>query len=192
MYDPVNFDIVALSSHIGDNRLMHLAFPTELWESFNADIKAFLRTNNWSELKYLDDNSDFDPMVANIPNTQGGIYCFYINSEILPTFRHAVLCYVGRAHKPDANNLQKRIKEYRNYEQFPEEYERPKLRKLFGNWGKYIHCRYLPISNERINGLYGDQLIDAIEAELINKIIPPCNSKIPDINISNATARAFA
>ena len=83
--------------------------------------------------------------------------------------------YIGRAKKTEKQNLRKRCKEY--YSE-----ERPKIGRLLRSCWKYIYIKYLPLED--------NVLIDRVEAELINTILPPCNDKIPNKVIQN-TIKAF-
>ena len=49
---------------------------------------------------------------------------------------------------------------------------------MIDGWRKYLFIRYLPLTD--------NTCIDKIEAELINKILPPFNDQIPDQVIRNA------
>lgn len=183
-------EVLDLVDHLSIHNLK-FTLATDLWDTFNEAVKNLLDSNPWYELKYLDDKGNFNSLVNKIPNNVGGIYIFYISSNLLKN-NHNFLCYIGRAHNPTENNLRKRIKEYKNYYNHPDKLERPKLRNLFAKWGKYVVCRYFPVqSSFSVNSLKENLLIDFIEEELINKIIPPCNDRIPNTIISNATIRAF-
>lgn len=171
----------------------NFTFPlsVDLWDQINLEVKKFICSGNWINIKYLNDNGDYNSEVSNIPNNVGGIYTFYINPNIIKD-NHNFLCYIGRAHKTNSMNLRNRIKCYKDYENAPQKLDRPKLRKLFDYWGRYIYCYYLPIdASIVVCGKSGNDLIDLIEAELINGLLPPCNTRIPNVIISNAKQRAF-
>lgn len=164
---------------------------TDLWEFINSDVKKYIFENQWTGIKYLDSNGEFCEEVGKIPTDKGGIYLFFINPDIIKN-HHKFLCYIGRAHKTKYMNLRTRVKCYIDYEKAPKKLDRPKLRKLFQIWWNHIYCYYLPISNEiTICNKSGNDLIDFIEAELINGLLPPCNTKIPDVYIAAMKERAF-
>ena len=54
---------------------------------------------------------------------------------------------------------------------------------MLKGWGEYLYIRYLPLTD--------DLELEKIEAELINKILPPFNDKIPDKKIRDAV-KAFS
>jgi len=182
-----------LVKHFKEHRLRPLLLPVDLWATFDRQVKSLLvPIDRWKEIEYLNSIGDYGSEVENIPNDVGGIYVFYIDSGILPQSGHSILCYIGRAHKPPSNSLKARIKSYKDYSDNPEKFERPKIRDLFDMWNKYIRCRYFPMLDEySINGKSGNDLIDQVEAELINQLLPPYNDKIPNKQIANATIRAF-
>lgn len=164
-----------------------ITFPLvhDLWDVFDDEIKTFINSKAWREFKYLN-NGEINTDIENVPRNKGGIYCFYIRSQILLD-NHSFLIYVGRAHCPSGNNLRDRIRTYHK-----KAIDRPKLGQMFNEWGDNIYCRYLPIQeSDKLGVKQGDDLIDLIEAEMINKLLPPANSKIPDIKISQALTAAF-
>lgn len=61
--------------------------------------------------------------------------------------------------------------------------KRPKIKRMIDSWGPYLYIRYLPLDDNSI--------IEALEKELINKILPPFNDFIPDVDIRNAI-KAFS
>ena len=150
---------------------------TTLWDSFDGKIKQILHSfGTWAEIKFLDNKGNKNPSLDTIPNDKGGVYIFIAKSEILPTDTHLYLMYIGRARCTEDQNLRKRCKEYSTNQ------DRPKISRMIRQWGKYLYIRYLPLDN--------NSLIDNIEAELINKILPPFNDKVPDQKIQRAV-KAF-
>lgn len=150
---------------------------TVLWENFDSCILEIISSNQaWSEVKLLDDNGSKHPQLSTLPDNKGGIYLILAKPHILPE-SHLFLMYVGRAHISDKQNLRKRCSQY------PTEKKRPKIKRMIEQWGQYLYIRYLPLDN--------NDIIDVVEAELINKIIPPFNDTIPDQKIS-AAVKAFS
>lgn len=145
-----------------------------LWDSFSDEVKTLVE-NGWNEVKLLNDNKDVNPQVANIPNNSGGIYMFIAKPDLIPN-THIYLMYIGRARYTAAQNLRKRCSEYIDD-------KRPKVSRMISHWGSYLYIRYLPISADNV-------IIDKVEEELINKILPPFNHRIPDKTIQ-AAVNAF-
>ena len=65
----------------------------------------------------------------------------------------------------------------------PPDCRRPKINTLFKEWWEYIYCSYIELED--------NDLIDYVEKELINKLIPPFNESYPDTKISKALKAAF-
>ena len=148
---------------------------TILWDSFDIEIKSILQSNdNWQEVKFLDENGRISNEINTVPNDAGGIYIFMAKPCILPNF-HNYLMYIGKSSKTESRSLRIRLREY--FYEKERINKRPKVRRMLNSWGKYLYIRYLP--------LYGfeNSMIEKIESELINKILPPFNDKIPDKTI---------
>ncbi len=153
-----------------------------LWNRINPSILRLVKNSDkWRTFKYLNDDGTLnDSGIKNINIDKGGIYIYYVSPEIIPE-RQRILIYVGRAHKTDSENLRDRVRSYyRFYRQ--DDPQRPKIRRLFANWGEYLFCSFIELDD--------NNTIDNIEKELINSLLPPCNASIPDVNIS-AAVRAF-
>jgi len=155
---------------------IHFMLNTTLWNNFNSDILSIIsHPQIWHEVKLLSANGERNSLISTIPKDKGGIYLFLTKSHILPE-THLFLMYVGRAHISANQNLRKRCSEYLA------EAKRPKIKRMIEQWGQYLYIRYLPLDDNSV--------IDKIESELINKILPPFNDKIPDQEIS-AAVKAF-
>jgi excinuclease UvrABC nuclease subunit len=152
---------------------IHFWVNPKLWDEFDEEIYTLVN-RNWQEVKFLDDNMERHPQTNELPNNCGGIYIFLAKPNKVPN-SHLYLMYIGRAYYSRGQNLKKRCLEYINP-------ERPKIKRLVKGWGKYLYIRYLPIE--------GNDIIDQIEKELINKILPPFNDFIPDKTIRGAV-KAF-
>jgi GIY-YIG catalytic domain. len=114
--------------------------------------------------------------MSDLPTNTGGIYLFVAKPNLIPN-SHFYLLYVGRAHYTYNQNLRKRCKEY------IKEQSRPKVKRMIEGWGQYLYVRYLPLTD--------NDLIDSIESEIINKVLPPFNDMIPDKQIRTAV-KAFS
>lgn len=155
---------------------LHFMLNTALWSSFDSDILSIVSvTQSWSEVKLFEHDGSRNPQLSTIPNDKGGIYLFLAKPNILPE-SHLYLMYVGRAHISATQNLRKRCMQYST------ENKRPKIKRMIEQWGNYLYIRYLPLDD--------NSKIDDVEAELINKILPPFNDVIPDQKIS-AAVKAF-
>jgi hypothetical protein len=146
---------------------------TTLWDSFDDKLKQIIHSfGTWTEIKFLDNNGNNNPSLDTIPNDKGGVYIFITKPDILPADIHLYLMYVGRALCTGKQNLRKRCKEYSTKQ------KRPKISRMIQQWGKYLYIRYLPLDD--------NSLISNMEAEIINKILPPFNDRIPDQEIQEA------
>lgn len=141
-----------------------------LWDSFSERVRLIVN-NDWKEIKFLDGVDKINPMITSLPDNMGGIYLFIAKPDFIPN-THMYLMYIGRARLTSNQNLRKRCREYIND-------NRPKVTRMISNWGKYLYIKYLPLDID-------NNLIDEVEAELINKILPPFNSMIPDQKIQKA------
>lgn len=160
-----------------------LMLPTQLWSDINlAILKLVTQKRKWHTFKYILNNGSINSRaIDKIDDTKGGIYVFSISPEIIPK-RQRVLMYIGRALITTSENLKLRIRSYYYNFHGKENWERPKIQELFNNWETYMFCSYFEIDN--------NSTIEAVEDELINKLLPPCNSKIPDKKISAAVRAA--
>jgi len=156
---------------------VHFILNPSLWDSFDDEIKVRLHeTPIWNEAKFLDTNGSISGEMNCLPKDAGGIYLFVAKPNFIPN-SHLYLMYVGRAHYTATQNIRKRCRGYIN------EQSRPKIKKMIEGWGKYLYIRYLPLTD--------NNLIDLIESEIINKILPPFNDAIPDKQIRDAV-KAFS
>jgi hypothetical protein len=149
----------------------HFVINPELWKKFTL---AHLVCSGWKEVKFYDNNLAMDNSMNHLPSDKGGIYVFIAKPNIVPE-THLYIMYVGRALNTVSQNLNKRCKEY--YQD-----TRPKIKSMRRHWAEYLYIRYLPLDD--------NQVIENLEKELINTILPPCNDKIPDKDI-RAAAKAF-
>ena len=155
---------------------------TILWDSFDDAIRTVLHSNeNWQEVKFLDENGAASKSFNLVPNDAGGIYVFMAKPGILPDF-HNYLMYIGMSSKTSSRNLRKRLCEY--FTELKDINKRPKVFRMLNWWSKYLYIRYLPLYG------FNNSEIEKIEAELINKILPPFNDKIPDKKL-RAIVKAF-
>lgn len=138
----------------------------------SIDISA----NKWTTIKFLNiDGSDFHPDIIKVPNSTGGLYLFFIRCNIIGGITDYPL-YIGRAQFSDNQNLRKRIREY--WTKYARDNERPLITKMFKYWSDDLYLSYLPIDN--------NQGIIDYEAKLINSLLLPFNTEIPDKEIKQA------
>ena len=156
---------------------IHFIINPLFWETFDEAIRDELHnTSVWEETKFLAEDGDINPGMNTLPNDSGGIYLFVAKPDIIPN-THSYLMYVGRARCTGSQNLRKRCQEYLK------EQSRPKVKRMSEGWGQYLYIRYLPLTD--------NTLIDLIEAEIINKILPPFNDAIPNKQVRDAV-KAFS
>jgi hypothetical protein len=155
---------------------IHFILNTTLWNSFDKNILNIISPlQSWKEVKLLGSDGKRNSQLSTIPNDKGGIYLIMTKPDILPE-SCLYLMYIGRSHISANQNLRKRCSQY------PTEKTRPKIKRLIEQWGKYLYIRYLSLDD--------NDKIDAVEGELINKILPPFNDEIPNKKIS-AAVKAF-
>jgi hypothetical protein len=169
--DPKAFD---LAEEI-NNRRVEYTLHSGLWNNFNYP-KLDLKISKWKKLKYLDDSgSKFNRRVDYIPSDKGGLYLFFIKCDILKGITQYPL-YIGRAQYTSSQNLKKRIKEY--FQKYSNNTERPKIYRMFKYWAKDLYLAYFPIAK--------NSTIVNLERDLINSLMLPMNSDIPDKTIKTA------
>ena len=157
------------------NSTIHLILNKTLWKTFDGKIKSILHSVSvWDEVKFLDETGNLNNEISKVTNNSGGIYLFVAKPNILPG-SHFYLMYIGVTR-----NLRERFRDYHKELKYN---KRPKVHRMLKGWGEYLYIRYLPLTE--------DFEIDKIEAELINKILPPFNDTIPDKKIRDAI-KAFS
>lgn len=159
---------------------IEIELPSHLWHNINKEVLEIIQTAEWKTFRFFINGEQHSPDIENINNEKGGIYIFYVSPDIIPQ-NHKIVMYVGRARYTTNQNLRKRIKEYYGY--VGDDYKRPKIANMFHEWKNDIFCSYIELtcSNDKI---------DLIEKELINKLLPYCNDKIPDQTIQAAVKAA--
>ena len=154
--------------------------PTR-WKEAPLEIQAAVRGLPWSDyIKYLDDEGRVSKDLDILPNNAGGLYLFFIQGTTLP-FSEKYLAYVGRAKYTDDENIRKRVKRYlweSNQKQC-----RPKIARLFRLWKDYLYIRFCSTTD--------NDLITAGESVLINAILPPFNSDLPEKICFKEPQKAF-
>lgn len=147
----------------------------KLWDKFkfpNLDLKF----HNWTKIKYLNATADaLEADVENIPDDKGGLYLFYITCEVISGITEYPL-YIGRAQKTQTQNLKKRVKEY--FHHFSRDIERPRITKMFKYWASDLHLAYITLEEN-------DEIKD-LEKHLINSLLLPMNTEIPDTEVKQA------
>lgn len=147
----------------------------DLWDNFNFPHFK-LTPQIWKEAKFLHDkNGELSEEVKSLPTDKGGIYMFYIKSPVLGPFSE-YLVYIGRARYTDGHNLKIRCRKY--FYNYNNHKERPKVYRMMKYWGKHLYLKYIELSDNSI--------IEELEEELINALLPPFNDKIPEKNIRPA------
>lgn len=134
--------------------------PRNVWKTFNEKYIPIV-SNNWEEVKFLNEScTKLHPSIKELPSDSGGIYVFFIKTDIIPN-THIYILYIGRAKKTRTQNLRKRCCEYLKE-------TRPPIMYMRENWGTNLYIKYLPLTD--------NTLIDELESELIRVVIPPYNS----------------
>lgn len=147
----------------------------ELWDKFNFP-NLNLDFDQWTTIKYLNVNADgLDPSIENIPDNKGGLYIFYVKCEIISGITEYPL-YIGRAQFTEYQNLKKRVKEY--FQKFAKNNERPKITRMFKYWAKELYLAYITID--------GNDEVKDLEKHLINSLLLPMNTEIPDTEVKQA------
>lgn len=162
--------VIDMCQKVKDAKIPFVLNLNNSWDSFDTTLASVIDTT-WCEAKFLDDaGTTLHSDMNNIPNDKGGIYIFIAKPAIVPD-THLYIFYIGRAKITARQNLKKRCSEY------PKD-ERNKIISMINSYGKYLYIRYLPLND--------NDLIDRLEQELINKILPPFNDRIPDKIINSA------
>lgn len=158
-------------------RKLEFKLHSGLWGKFNNAGKVNLSIANWKSIKYLNlSASALHQDISTIPNNSGGLYLFTIKCDIIPGITEFPV-YIGRAQKTKSQNLRKRCKEY--FQKFAKTNERPLITKMFKYWDRNLFLYYLPLpaNHDVIN----------YEKDLINSLLLPFNTVIPDTEIKQAT-----
>jgi len=153
-------------------------FPP-LWSRYDLS-EINLQLENWYSIKYLNnETNDYHEDVNLIPNNSGGLYLFWIKCQILPGITEFPF-YIGRAQLTKGQNLRKRIKEY--FSASKKRSCRSKIKKMFKYWAGDLFVSYIEVEDN----------LDSVDYEkkLINSLLLPFNSKIPDTEIGQ-TIQAF-
>lgn len=152
-----------------------------LWKEASLVVKTAIQSLTWSDyIKYLDSEGKLSKELDNLPNNSGGLYLFFIQGTTVPA-SEKYLAYIGRAKYTDSENIQKRVKRYlweSNQKQC-----RPKIARLFRLWKDFLYIRFCSTTD--------NDLITAGESTLINAILPPFNSDLPDSIIYKEPQKAF-
>lgn len=163
-----------LGLEINNRKIQYTLYPP-LWS--RHDFSAInLDFSTWTTIKYLNTHAtDFHPDISNVPNTTGGLYLFTIKCPIITGITQYPV-YIGRAQFSSSQNLRKRCREY--FTKYASSNERPKITKMFRFWGEYLYLSFLPLST--------NSSIRDIEAQLINSLLLPFNTQIPDQEVRQA------
>ena len=169
-------DVVDMCRAIKDNSLHFTLNPQNCWQSFNTDFCDIVNSDEWKEIKFMNDSAtEINESIDTVPNDKGGIYLFILKPDIVPCV-HKYILYIGRVQSTNSQNLRKRFREYIHD-------QRSDILLMRETWGKDLFIRYLPLTD--------NEVIKALEKELIRTIIPPCNSDYPGV-LNKAMKAAFA
>ena len=168
-------EFIDMCNAIKNNSLHFTLNPQNCWESFKTDFNSIVNSDDWKEIKFLNESAtDINNNINTVPNDKGGIYVFVLKPDLVPCV-HKYILYIGRVQHSESQNLRKRFREYVHD-------QRSAIMQMRETWGKDLYIRYLPLTN--------NTLICALEKELIRTIIPPCNSEYPGI-LNKAMKAAF-
>lgn len=147
-----------------------------LWAKYDFP-EIDISFNKWHSIKYLnDDGTAFNGAINDVPNNSGGLYLFYAKCHIIPGITEYPF-YIGRAQFTENQNLRKRVKVY--FQKYRLEDERPKITKMFKYWANDLYLAFLPLETN-------EAIID-YEKRLINALLLPMNTEIPDKEVRDAT-----
>ena len=112
-----------------------------------------------------------------VPNNEKGVYSFVTQPGIANHPQLSYLLYIGKTEK---QSFQKRFKQYLDE---PKKHKpRTHICEMLTNWQDHLYFYFAPISN--LN------LIDKVEDELIEALIPPFNDQLP-ATIQSAARLAY-
>lgn len=170
----MKFDAFVLSDFIKIHEVQFYLYPKP-WSEFNYN-KVDLKNAGWQEVKFLDPTgTELSDEMKSLPENCGGIYLFIIKSDVLPTISE-YLVYIGRAKHTATHNLKIRTNKY--YYEFYGPNGRPKITRMVGKWGPCLYVKYLTLTDNNV--------IEELEAELINSLLPPFNDEIPEKKFRDA------
>jgi len=166
-------------------RIEYYHNPSRWIKNAVATDNPIMDVNKWSqEIKYMNKVNENDFSISddirNLPTDTGGIYIFFIKGISLPFIENYIV-YIGRCQYTEAQNINKRAKEY-----FVNDYlrgERLMIQKMFKHWKDHLYYRYYPDTD--------NDNIKRNEAQLIRAILPPLNEVIPDKMDIRETIPAF-
>ena len=173
----MDYDLV---DHI-KNTEEKIRLPYDLWIKFDSKYDYVKNISKWKNFKFYNADGSRNSLRSNIPNDKGGIYCFYVSPEIIPTCQR-ILLYIGEAHITSKQNLRKRVNEYYGYIE-NKDTSRARVKYMFNKYKKYLYCVYFPLNDNTV--------IQELEDALIIALLPCVNNDIPDVEISKAVKAAF-
>ncbi|WP_430410859.1 hypothetical protein [Kordia sp.] len=149
----------------------------DLWRKYDFS-PLDLNYENWTTIKYLNnDCSSFSDEINTVPNNCGGLYLFTIKCSVINKLTEYPV-YIGRAQYTANQNLRKRCREY--FTKYLRSDERPLITKMLKYWGNELYLSFITI-DENI------EIVD-LEKKIINSLLLPFNSEIPDVEIRQAVA----
>lgn len=151
------------------------------WDEVSQKVKTDIQNLTWSDyIKYLDLDGNISKDLDVLPNNTGGLYMFFIQGTTIPS-SEKYLAYIGRAKYSDSENIQKRVKRY--LWESNQKRCRPKIARLFRLWKDYLYIKFCTSTD--------NDLITAGESTLINAILPPFNSDLPEKICFKKPQKAF-
>lgn len=161
-----------LATDLPNHTIKFTLSPT-LWE--NADeINRFFSPLNIANIKFFsDDGLSINDAIDMLPTNTGGIYFFILKNDVLPDLSSYIM-YIGRAHLTRNQNLRKRCREYFT-KYYKNHTERPHIYNMLNRWTRHLYLYFIELTD--------NDIIDEIEAKLINNIVPPFNHDIPSTTI---------
>lgn len=161
-----------------NNKEVKYKLHQPLWRQYDLSVIDF-QIDNWTTIKFLNDNADDLSNEAKevLPNNSGGLYLFSIKCSLIPGMTEYPV-YIGKASLTENQNLKNRCRDYYYKYKRNDPNERPLIKKMFNYWRNELYLSFIKIDD--------NNKIKEYEEKLINSLLLPFNSKIPDINISKA------
>lgn len=160
-----------------NNRTLPFKLHNELWCKYDL-TSLDLSFDNWTTIKFLNnEGTDFSEEINILPNNKGGLYLFTIKCPVINKLTNYPV-YIGRAQITENQNLRKRVREY--FTKYARNDERPLITKMIHYWGKELYLSFFELEDN-------PNIID-YEKKLINSLLLPFNTEIPDIEIRQAVS----
>lgn len=170
----MNPEAFALGEHLLVRYLTYYPYADH-WDRYNLE-GLNLSFPNWTTIKYLNDAGDgFGTAINELPNDEGGLYLFTVRCPVIDGVTTYPV-YVGRALITEHQSLRARCRTYFN--EYQNGTDRPKIHRMFNYWKKELYLSFIRV---------GDNVVTIdFEKKLINSLLLPCNSFIPDVEVRQA------